>query len=338
MSLRLIEVVVASEKIEQVVKLFEDIPVVHVWSSGTEAPEGLVRVLLEAKHSEAVSDAMAERFSDGDFRLVMLPVEATVPAVDREAADEDAAADTPESDQQGTGRISREELYQDLTDASALTLVYLVMVALSTVVAAVGLIRGDVAIVIGAMVIAPLLGPNVALSLAATLGDPKLARRALAATGVGLATAFLLSCLVGAVFGVDPSWPELEARTRADLTDVILALAAGAAGSLAFTTGVPGAVVGVMVAVALLPPLVAAGLLAGDGYQYLASRALLLVFTNVICINLAAIGTFVVQRVRPRTWWEAERARKATWLAIAIWVAMLAVLVVLIVVGQVETP
>jgi uncharacterized membrane protein len=104
-------------------------------------------------------------------------------------------------------------------------------------------------------------------------------------------------------------------------------VAAGSAGALAFTTGLPAALVGVMVAVALLPPLAAAGLLAGSGLWGPAGGAFLLVVTNVVCVNLAAIVTFLAQRVRPRTWWEEEKAKKATRVALATWITLLAALV-----------
>jgi uncharacterized hydrophobic protein (TIGR00341 family) len=227
-------------------------------------------------------------------------------------------------------RISREELYQDLAHGSRITGYYMLTVALSTIVAAVGLVRGDVAIIIGAMVIAPLLGPNVGLSLASTLGEPDLARRSLKAIAVGVALALALSYLVGLFVPVDPDVPELRARTKIGFSDVALALAAGVAGSLAYTTGLPTALIGVMVAVALLPPLVAAGLLAGAGYRSLAVGSLTLALTNVTCLNLAGVGTFLARRVRPRTWWEAKKASKATRIAVTSWVVMLAILALVI--------
>jgi uncharacterized hydrophobic protein (TIGR00341 family) len=180
------------------------------------------------------------------------------------------------------------------------------------------------------MVIAPLLGPNVALSLASTLGDPALARRSLHAIGVGVGTALILSLLLGYGVPVDPQVPELMSRARVDFADVALAAAAGSAGCLAYTSGLPTAIVGVMVAVALLPPLVATGLLAGAGYPSLALGALMLLITNVTCVNLAGVVTFLAQKVRPRTWWDSERAKKATRLAITSWLAMLAVLLFVI--------
>ncbi len=334
MALRLIELTVPGKELERIRELVKDIPVIDIWASGSENASGTVRILLDAQYTEALSDVLVRQFGSRDnFRLVSLSVEATIPPVEPTAVNGTAPGEGNEQANEGTHRNSREELYEDLSEASALTPVYVVMVALSTVVAAVGLVRGDIAIVIGAMVIAPLLGPNMALALASTLGDPVLARRSLKAIGVGVATTAVLALLLGSAIPVDPQAPELAARTRAGIGDVILALSAGAAGTLAFTTGVPAVVVGVMVAVALLPPLVVAGLLAGSGHGMPALAAVILMLTNVTCLNLAAVATFLLQKVRPRSWWEAERARKGTRLAVATWVAMLSILLGLMLLG-----
>jgi uncharacterized membrane protein len=111
---------------------------------------------------------------------------------------------------------------------------------------------------------------------------------------------------------------------------IAVALASGCAGALAFTTGVSAALVGVMVAVALLPPLVTFGLLLGGGEPELAMGALSLFMVNLICVNLAGVTTFLVQGIHPATWWEKNRAAKATRIAIGLWVALLAALVGLI--------
>jgi uncharacterized hydrophobic protein (TIGR00341 family) len=180
------------------------------------------------------------------------------------------------------------------------------------------------------MVIAPLLGPNVAYALASTLGDSQLAARALRSMAAGIAVALAFSMVIGFVVPIDASASELVTRTRVGIADVVIALAAGSAGALAYTRGLPTSVVGVMVAVALLPPLVAAGLLLGSGHPALGLRALILLAINITCVNLAGVGTFLAQKVRPRTWWESERARKATRRAGASWLAMLVILLLLI--------
>jgi hypothetical protein len=82
------------------------------------------------------------------------------------------------------------------------------------------------------------------------------------------------------------------------------------------------------------PPLTATGLLLGAGQWQPALGALLLTVTNIICINLAGVGTFLWQGVQPRHWWEAERAKRMTRMAGLLWVLLSAVLVVLIRVGN----
>jgi uncharacterized hydrophobic protein (TIGR00341 family) len=296
----------------------------------------LVRILLDAKHTEALSDILTREYGGRDgFRLILLAVEATLPSIEEESEGKEEAK-KPSSDVGESDRISREELYEDVAQGARLTRVYTATVALSTIVAAVGLIRNDIAIVIGAMVIAPLLGPNVSLSLASTLGDLDLARRSLITIGVGVATTMALSLFLGIAFHVDPQVPAIHTRTNAGLADVALALAAGAAGTLAFTSGLPAVVVGVMVSVALLPPLVVTGLLLGSGHATLAFGSIMLLLTNITCVNLAAVATFMVQKVRPRTWWEAERAKGATRIALSMWIIMLAILLILILSGQIK--
>jgi uncharacterized hydrophobic protein (TIGR00341 family) len=335
MPLRIVEVMI-KEGDRQVSSFLEGLPVISIWTVGSKDGNDIVRILLDAKHTEALSDILTREFGSRDgFRIISLPVEATLPAIE-EATEGKKEGIEPTPAVGEPDRISREELYEDVAQGAKLTRVYVVMVALSTIVAAVGLIRDDIAIVIGAMVIAPLLGPNIALSLASTLGDLSLARRSLTTIGVGVATAAALAVLLGVSFPVDPFVPAIYARTHAGLADVALALAAGTAGSLAFTTGVPAVVVGVMVSVALLPPLVVTGLLLGSGHRELAFGSFMLLLTNVTCVNLAAIATFVVQRVQPRTWWEAKRAKGATRIALAIWIIMLVILLSLILSGQIE--
>lgn len=330
MALRLLEATVPSDDLGRIPGLLDEYKTLHVSSLPASDGQGVARILLDSEDAEAITDLLVQEFGTRDgFRITLLPVEATLPALERPEPDESAST-TPEEPPKASNRISREELYEDIAHASETNAVYLVMVGLSTVVAAVGLLRGDVAVVIGAMVIAPLLGPNIGLALACTLGDPTLARRSLKAIATGGATAAALSFAMGMLLTVDPTGPQLAARTHPGVGDVLLALAAGSAGSLAFTSGVPAVVVGVMVAVALLPPLVGAGLLAGAGHWALAGGAITLALSNVAALNLAAVGTFLARKVEPRSWWESERAHRATRIAVTTWILMLATLVALI--------
>ncbi|HAV64466.1 MAG TPA: hypothetical protein DCY13_19120, partial [Verrucomicrobiales bacterium] len=114
-------------------------------------------------------------------------------------------------------------------------------------------------------------------------------------------------------------------------SDVLLALASGVAAALAITSQVPSALIGVMVALALMPPLVVFGLMLATGQFHAALGALLLLATNVICVNLTGVLTFRLLGIFPRNWWEAERARRATRRALTTWLALMTILIAVLI-------
>jgi uncharacterized hydrophobic protein (TIGR00341 family) len=337
MALRLIEIVLPKEKKEEVQEVLKEKSLEGFWSEKISENMILTRILLDSSETEGILELLEKRFSMVEgFRIILFSVEASIPRpkpVDKVPSKTEYAKPNQKTEKK-SHRISQEELYSDISDRIELSAVYIVMVFLSSIVAAVGILNSNVAVVIGAMVIAPLLGPNVALSLGTTLGDIKLVRRALKTNMSGIFVAFIFSLFVGIVVRVNPDIPEILSRTKVGLGDIALALASGSAGALAFTTGVPTALIGVMVAVALLPPLVTFGLLLGSGNWIMALGAVLLFFINLICVNLAGVVTFVIQGFRPKTWWEADKARKSTHIAIALWVLLLVILVILILLSK----
>ncbi len=106
--------------------------------------------------------------------------------------------------------------------------------------AAIGLIENNVAVLIGAMVIAPLLAPNLALSLGTALGDMPLMRKSVQTLLAGILLAVSLSAGLGLLWPTDLASHELMSRTEAGLDSVALALASGAAAALSLTTGASG--------------------------------------------------------------------------------------------------
>ena len=338
MALRLIELILPEDQSKYVQDLLKDYQAVGIWYENLLENKILVRVLLQAEHTEKVMDIFEQHFSIFDeFRIMLFPIEASLPRpeLQEETSPPSEAEHEPEkTEESNSDRISREELYADIADSAKITKVFLIMVALSSVVAAIGLLRSNVAIIIGAMVIAPLIGPNVALSLATTLGDIELSRNALKANIAGILIVFVLSGLIGFIFHINPDSPEILSRTTVGIEDIVLALSAGCAGALAFTTGIPTILIGVMIAVALLPPLVTCGMLLGAGYWGNAFNALMLSIVNVISINLAGVITFLLQGIKPVTWWEENLAKKATRRALIIWISLLLTLVIIIILSQ----
>lgn len=313
-----------------------------IWSEPASEDRVRVSIVLPKEECDDLVRKLDAQYSSVEgFRLILEAIEATRPKIEEPKPAPIEEADDDDGHKLRSffgGRVAGDELVSDIAAGAKPSRVFFAMVVLSTVVAAAGLVQNSAAVIIGAMVIAPLLGPNLALSLSLTLGDLKLARRALMTNMMGVGVAVSLAMAVGlyARVGVgadDPQTSELFARTIPRVSDIAIALGAGAAGTLAATTGVPATLVGVMVAVALLPPLVTFGLLLVSPNATIAEAtgALLLTATNVICINLSAMAMFRLQGVKPATMLESRRANTSASYAMLFWALLLAALVAIII-------
>ncbi len=330
MSLKVIEVVADAGHLDTVLSIGEQHEVLDSWSTPPgEDGRVCVRMLVRPDGRQTVMDALQSALGANErTRVIILPIEAVWP-LPKEEEDEEAA-------RRRSVETTREELYSQIESNARLDGTYLLLVMLSTIVAAIGLVQDNVAVVIGAMVIAPLLGPNIALALGTALGDRPLMARALITNLAGMTLALALS------YGLGLVWPghlvqistELSARTDVGLDSVALALASGAAAVLSLTTGLSSVLVGVMVAVALLPPTAAMGLLLGSGHTTEALGAGLLLAVNVVCVNLSAKVVLLVKGVRPRTWLEKAKARQSMTAYLLFWIVTLAVLIAAIYLRQ----
>ena len=297
-------------------------PLDHRLTEPDERGRRLLRLVFRDGDGQRAIDAVQAILEDeDDWRLVVLPVEATAPKVDE-------SADQADRRQQRTLAL-REEMYDDIAKGARLNLDFVWLTALSTIVVVFGLSADNVAAVIGAMVIAPLLGPILAFSFGSALGDLELMGKAARTALAGLATGLVISFAIGLVYEPNLLSDELMSRTVVGLDSPALALAAGAAAALSIATGLPAALVGVMVAVALLPPAAAAGLLAGAGEWSLAARAGLLLAINVVAVNLAALLVYFYKGVRPRTWLERRSAKRSVYVNAGVWLAMILALTAL---------
>jgi uncharacterized hydrophobic protein (TIGR00341 family) len=309
---------------EKISETLTELSAGRTWVTATPDKQNHVRLLADASETERLVDDIGLRFaSDGTFRLFLLPVEASLPRPEKPGPEEGGLAEPEAAEAPPRQRVSREELYADLTEGLGVSWQFLVMVALAAVVAAIGLARDSATVIIAAMVIAPLLKPNLALALGTTLGDLDLIRKSIRVNLTGMALGLGLAAIMGAFLPIETGTLEIELRTWVGLGDILLALASGVAAALSVTTAASSALIGVMVAVALMPPLVVAGLLLGAGSLHRAAGAAELLLVNVVCVNLAGVASFWVQKVLPARCWEAERARAATRQAILVWAGLL---------------
>lgn len=190
-----------------------------------------------------------------------------------------------------------------------------VLTALSTVIASLGLVSDSAAVVIGAMLIAPLMTPTMALAAALVMGWPLRQLRAFllvaGASAAAIGIAWLLSALVPAPSSVVLLSGELQARTDAKVIDLLIATAAGAAAAyVTVRAKAVSALPGTAIAVALLPPLAATGILLQRGADHRASNAFLLFVTNLAAIVLAAAVVLVLTGFVPNVHATLRRDRR----------------------------
>ncbi|MFC3096951.1 DUF389 domain-containing protein [Alteraurantiacibacter palmitatis] len=183
-------------------------------------------------------------------------------------------------DQAGLVELRREE-----ADVSAR---FLFMATMSAGIAILGLLLGSPAVIIGAMLIAPLMGPIIGLGFAAASGDYVWLRKCAKAVAVGTLLAVAFTALIVFLSPLQNVTSEIAARTRPNLFDLLVALFSGLAGAYALIRGRAGAVVGVAIATALMPPLAVVGFGLATWNWPVFSGALLLFVTNLVTIALSA--------------------------------------------------
>jgi uncharacterized hydrophobic protein (TIGR00341 family) len=200
-----------------------------------------------------------------------------------------------------------------------------VLMILSTVIATAGLLSDSAAVVIGAMLVAPMMNPVMGAAGSVVMGwSSRFYRSILLVFVMGLG-AVLLSMAITALSPDLVFLPEqVLARTRPTFYDLLIALAAGSAGAYTITHKESGAIPGVAVAVALLPPLASAGVLIVALEMELAVRALVLFLTNLIAMVLAAALTFMAAGVSPAS----ARRRSAAFIKSQLWLFTLLMIAV----------
>lgn len=201
----------------------------------------------------------------------------------------------------------RAEVYKQVRRSARPRIDFFMLIALSAGIAALGLLLSSPAVIIGAMLVAPLMSAIVGLGLGTIQGDLRLLRLAGSATLRGMALAIGMGVLVGWLAPFQSPTSEIMGRTAPSLLDLGVALVSGLAGAYALCRkNVSSALAGVAIAVALVPPLATVGIgLAWLNWQ-IAGGAFLLFLTNLVAISAASELLFFALGFRPRLKWEGR--------------------------------
>lgn len=195
------------------------------------------------------------------------------------------------------------EIHQEADESRRFDVVYFAMLVLSSLIALLGLLLNSPAVVIGAMLISPLMGPILACGLALTAADWDIGKKAARNVALSVVEAIVITALATRLSPLREVTPEIMARTNPNLMDLLIALFSGIAGTLALTSRKTGMTIlpGVAIATALIPPLATVGYGIGTAQWPIASGALMLFLTNFAAIVLSAGLVLLLVGVRPQS-------------------------------------
>lgn len=188
-------------------------------------------------------------------------------------------------------------IYQEME----LTTGYLLVLTIANLIALTGLLTDNTAIIIGAMLISPLMGPILSTGFAFITGNEAIGRKALTTVAVSVGATIVVAALATMISPLDSATGEILARTRPNLYDLIVAFLAGTVGAIAlctkrnYLTIVPG----VAIATAVIPPLSVAGYGLGSFQPMIALGGFFLFFTNFVAIIIATCIVFLIYGFRP---------------------------------------
>jgi len=299
-------------------------------------PEGNRAAVLAVLDDEGIDYAVWEETGRGDFEALVsfpIPDNGVEPVLDelRDAGIEEDAYTivlAPETvlsrrldslrERYSGLRISRDELIAQANALAPEASTYYAFLFLSTIIATTGLLQNSAATIIGAMVVAPLMGPALSTSVGTVVYDRDLTRRGVVLQVVGL----LMSIATAAVFGLllkdtvflppgldITTIPQVQERLTPNFLSLVLALGSGLAGAISLIRNTGSSLVGVAIAVALVPPAATAGLGIAWGMPLVVLNAGTLVLVNLLAINLSALILLWIAGYRPLRSAYAGRAR-----------------------------
>jgi len=328
---RLVQLTIPAGKRETILGMLDDEGVDYVVTDETSGREftGVVYFPLPSNAVEPVLDKLQELGVSEDAYTVVVDAE-TVISRKFDRLEEKHATDDMEEE-----RISRQELQTQAEEMTPNLSIYVTMTLISAFVATAGLLLDSPAVVVGSMVIAPLIGPALGASVGTVINDEELVREGLVyqALGIGLAIvgSAVLAWLLKVAYLVPPgmtltSVGEINERLTPDLLSLIIALGAGVAGVLSLSTGVSVALVGVMIAAALIPPAAAAGIALAWGLPMAALGSTVLVLVNITSVNLAGLLTLWYTGYRPDQWFEEATAQRNLFRNVALFAVAMVLL------------
>jgi uncharacterized hydrophobic protein (TIGR00341 family) len=327
--LQLVEAYVPEKYFKKVNDALSKHSYVSYWISLETRDRPLIRVLVETNDSEEILNYLESQahIIEG-FEVLLFPVQTYLTKLNEE--EQEKLKKEEEENAKKLRRASRQELVGTITKSSHITLSYTLLVVISAIVVTIGFIKNSEAVIIGAMVIAPMLGPVISIAFSSILGDFRVLKNSALTLLYAIVIVIGISVCFTFFFPVPIESSEFASRTHVNILDMVLAFATGIAGALSILNRLPGSLVGVMVAVALMPPNVVLGMSLGSAMWQEAYGSLLLLVGNISSVTLAGIIVFSISGIRPVRWAEMDKAKTSRKLSILFVSLVIIILLVVI--------
>jgi len=312
---RLLQVTIPAGKRQAIERALDDEGVDYVLTEETSSREytAVAYVPVPTAAVEPVLERLREAGLDDESYTVIVEANTVISRHFEELQERYAEEEDEE-------RIAREELRSKAGELVPSRVNYVLLTMISAIIATAGLLLDSPAVIVGSMVIAPLIGPAMAASVGTVLDEHDLFKQGTILQIGGLllavASAAVFALLVRTGLLIPPgieitSIPSIRERLLPDFLSLAVALGAGIAGVVSLTAGVSTALVGVMIAVALIPPAATVGIGIAWGQPMVSLGAGILTLVNVLSINLAAIALLWYRGYKPSEWFNVKGARQA---------------------------
>lgn len=329
MDLQLVEAYVPDKYFKKVDESLREFPHVSYWISVESKDRILIRVLVKTNDTEEILNYLESvaHVIEG-FEVLLFPVQTYITRLTEEKKEK--RRNEMEENANKLQRASRQELLGTITKSSHITLTYTLLIVISAIVVTIGFIQNSQAVIIGAMVIAPMLGPVISMAFSAILGDFRLLRSSTITLLYAVFIVIGISICFALFFPIPIESSEFASRTHVNIVDIILAFATGIAGALSILNRLPGSLVGVMVAVALIPPNVVLGMSVGSAMWPEAYGSMLLLIGNITSVILAGIIVFSLSGIQPVKWSEVDKAKTSRKLSI-LFVSLVIIILIIVI-------
>jgi len=309
---RLIQATVPRGATDDVKRVLErrDVDYFATHETGTDEYEEVLYLSISEEMVEGVLKNLYDTGLDSNDHAVIIDTEVDI----------FGRTDGKESSLDGYARIASAELEGKTEDLIPDFRTFVTMMILSTIVATTGVLLDSSAVVVGSMVLAPLFGPAVSASVGTVIDETDLFWNGVKYQVVGVAIAVVAASvsawamktayLLPSGFALSAA-PQIVERLSPDLLSLVVAFVAGVAGVISIATASGRALVGVMMAAALLPPAAVVGIGVAWTSPGIAIHSGILLLVNLLAINFAGLVTLWYLGYRPQSWIKVPQTRRA---------------------------